>query len=59
MAKKKTKWICSVCKSDEIEEKCWRPMNEPEVIIIDDCADYWCPGCEDTVGELEQVEVKP
>jgi len=52
MQDKSYKLICSKCKGENIEHKCWVDVNSDEV--LDNCSDgeiedNWCRDCEEHV----------
>ena len=52
---KNTKYICSECGGDNVEEQCWASINTSEVKSIIE-GEYWCPDCESHAISIKEVQ---
>ena len=44
-----TKFVCSICGSDDIEVKAWVKANNDEVVewCVDEFPECWCNNCQE------------
>ena len=52
-----TIWVCSVCGSKAVQERCWVEINTQEVGEPAGDTECWCPDCVDHVYVRAQEEI--